>query len=629
MGLFDYVNKAIDTVITTVKQVVSPQSAQETSSKKETIEMVSQETMAKEKNEDTVNIKTRSVDFIYNQIGELCEDYRMSKEDVRKAQLLEKIAGCSSEELAKKSDAEIKSYIDSLKFVLKWQSWKLPWNDRNINDIENIAKKANDRCIYLQSGGNFLGNIFRKHETLSERLNNAGYEEVTAQNVQAFFEKKITEAVATKNPKKIQKAYDKALKTYGEILIDTKDSQEKALLVAAIEHLEAGKRNLAVQMSISSCGINSEEKSVVAKGINDNYRAITCKVDALGNYTTDTDNLEISKTSFQYMSEEDSLVALAENKAYAKSLAEKVQNGEELTPEEQRFLNSVNVSYYAGATVGAACNTVYSNKDTVLSTIDNDTAEQGIQSQVYTAANNYVNEHKDSLTITQKAFTQAIDKATNGNYSSVLSGSKDNNESKTQVSNKNKQQISTKSKGVNSDISRKTSNENSSEINFPIEENRSESNEKSNNSSSSGNNLRKNTPNNNANKVNSTVSNPTKKQVETKKQPNNTPAATTQNVAIQGGVKQIKQFAKENNVSTFELAIDTLNATTVNSATRKWALNQFKLASNSEQIINFNKITHTTSALAAAKSMDDEIRSQLNTFRSYYIKEAVENIEKA
>ncbi len=59
---------------------------------------------------------------------------------------------------------------------------------------------------------------------------------------------------------------------------------------------------------------------------------------------------------------------------------------------------------------------------------------------------------------------------------------------------------------------------------------------------------------------------------------------------------------------------------------KKWALSQFEAASNSEQILNFHKISHGSSAIAAAKTMDEKTRNQLNTFRSYYIKQSVENL---
>ncbi len=614
MGLFDYINRAIDTVVTTVKEAVTPQEVQKVSSpQKETVQMVSQETMANEKNEDTVNIKNKSIDSIYKQIDELCDDYRMSMEDVKKAHLLETIAGCSSEELTKKSDEEIKSYIDALKFVLKWQSWKLPWNDRDIDDIKDIAKKANERCIYLQTGGSFLGNLFRSNKTLSERLKNAGYNEPTPENVQEYFAGMIAEAVKTGDTKKIQEAYDDALKTFGEILIDTHNPQEKALLTAAIAQLEAGKRNLATKLSILSCGDNNEAKAVVAKGISDNYRTMTCKADELGNYTSDKDNIEMSQRAFQHMTEADSLAALAKNKAYAQELANKVERGEELTPEEQRFLSSVNVSYYSGAMIGSMCNMTYSNKENVLYTIDNDTSELGIQSQVYSTAANYVKGNQSSLTITTKAFTQAMDKATKGNYSAVLSGNNDcaTNQQSARISNNNRNNI-------NSSTKETTSNEAVSSN--QVKTTNSQQTEKTSTVSNKHDTNRT---------TNCTTTNPINKTTNANSQiqANENPTVT-QEVAIQGGVKEIKKFAKENNVSTFELAIDTLNTTNASSSTKKWALNQFKTASDSQQVLNFNKITHASSALAAANAMDDNTRSQLNTFRSYYIKETVENLEE-
>lgn len=590
MGLLDYLNKAVDKAVTTVKEFVAPQSTSEVSKTqpKENIQMVSKETQAKQKNEDTVEIKTKSVDTIYKQIEELCAEYKMSMEDVKKAQLLETIAGCSSKELVKKSPEEIKSYIDSLKFVLKYQSFTFFWQDRNIDDVKNIAKKANQRCTYLQTGGSFFDNLFRRSKTLGKRMKEAGFEEVNAQNTRQYFKNMIAEAVATKDPEKIKEAYDKALKEFGYILNDTENPDEKALLTAAISELEANKRNLASKLSISSCMNNQAAQMKVAKGISDNYRAMTCSADALGQYTSEEDNLAISQTAFQYMSEEDSLAALDETKSYIKSLEAKVQRGEALTAEEQRYYDSVRYSQYAGAIVGASCNINYSNPDNVLGQIDNDTQELGIQEQVYKTASNYVETHQDTLPITTEQFTKTVDKATNNNYSNVTT--------KTEVQT----QIKTKTETPAIPEAHKTTQ--------PIV-NESITTQKT------------------------TVTSPQTKTVTKKVE-----AKTTQNQeqeqeiasfeqAVKGGVKTVKKYAKENNVKTLDLAIDSLNSSSASHATKKWALSQFEAASNSEQILNFHKITHGSSAIAAARTMDDQTRSQLNTFRSYYIKEAVENLE--
>ncbi len=599
MGLLDYLNRAVDKAVTTVKEFVATQSTYEVSKSKENIPLISKETQAKQKNEDTIEIKNnKSIETIYKQIEELCEEYKMSMEDVKKAQLLETIAGCSSEELAKKSPEEIKSYIDSLKFVLKYQSFTFFWQDRNIDDVKNIAKKANQRCTYLQTGGSFFDNLFRRNKTLSKRIKDAGFEEVNSETVRQYFKNMVAEAIASGNPEKIKKAYDNALKTFGYALNDTENPDEKALLTAAISELEASKRNLAAKLSISSCQNNQNAQMKVAKGISDNYRAITCSSDALGQYTSTDDNLTISQTAFQYMSEEDSLAALSETKSYIQSLETKVQRGEALTAEEQRYYDSVRYSQYAGAMVGASINNNYSNPDNVLGQIDNDTQELGIREQVYKTASAYVEANQDTLPITTRKFTETVDKATGNNYSNVIKTSSTITEPekvKTQTQTKAQVQSETKTiieKTVIEEVNTKsiTPKIKSSKavVSSPLREKTKENTEVF-----------------------------TEQEQEEK---------TTFEKAVKGGVKNVKKYAKDNNIKTLDLAIDSLNSSSASNATKKWALSQFEAASNSEQILNFHKISHGSSAIAAAKTMDEKTRNQLNTFRSYYIKQSVENL---
>lgn len=616
MGLLDYLNNAVDTVVTTVKEVVSPQSASEVSKVKETVPMISKEAQEKQKNEDTIEIKAKSIDSVYKQIENLCVEYRMSMEDAKKAQLLETIAGCSTEELAKKSDTEIKNYINALKFVLKYQSFKFFWEDRNIDDINKIAKKANERNIYLQTGGNCIENMFRGRKSLAKRMKEAGFTEANAETARQYFNQMISEAVATGDPKKIQKAYDKALKIFGYALNDTEDAEEKALLTAAISELEASKRTLAAQLSISSCQNNKTKQMAVAKGLSDNYRAMTCSADALGQYTSEEDNLKISQTAFQYMSEEDSLAALDETKSYIKSLEMKLQNGEALTEEEQRYYDSVRFSQYAGAMVGASCNNNYSSPDNVLGKIDNDTEELGIREQVYKTASAYVETHQNSLPITNQQFTQIVDKATNGSYTATTTAATKTENIKVQAQSQTTS-AQTQRTSNQTIASQQTQAQQNTTINSSIEQVETTTTVAQKTVT---------TPKTLSSASTTAAKKENVKSSEVQQQKNPQEATATIEQAIKGGVKAVKKYAKENNVKTLDLAIDSLNSSSASHATRKWALSQFEAASNSEQILNFHKITHGSSAIAAAETMDDKTRGQLNTFRSYYIKESVENL---
>ncbi len=633
MGILGFIGEKIDSAITTVKEWVAPEgtakvSAASAAKPKENIQMVSKETQKAQKNEDTVKIKTKTADSVYKKIEELCAEYKMDMKDVKEAKLFEGILGCSTAELAKKSDKEIEQAIEALKFTLSWQSWVLPWQNRDIEDIKDITLNANKKFVALQTGRGCWSDMFRFSSSIEDRLKKAGYDSVTKENVESYFRSLISDAIATRDNEKIKEAYDEALKTFGDILNDTKDPLHKEALTAAIGELQASKRALAAQLSITSCGNDTKAQQATARGLAGNFRAMTVTKDALGERTSQDDNISISKTAFQYMTEEDSLKALAETKNYNQTLAAKIQNGETLTEEEEYYINSVRCTYYAGSMIGASCNQNYPTPDNVLGQIDTDTADLGIQSEVYSMASAYVDSNQNSLTITSQQFTKTVNNATGGNYTNVITNSNANRIT-TSKQTSGKQEIVTQN---NTKTENKTQCEQQTIMSavqkeiptFGIEEpsiNQSQSTQdealqKSQNKRNASNATRVTSP------LHQTAA--AEQQTPIQKQE----TSETRQKAIQSGVKAVKQYAKDNNVSTMELAIESLNSGTASSATKKWALGQFEAASNAEQILNFNKITNASSAMAAAGAMDEETRSQINTFRSFYIKEAVENLNE-
>lgn len=611
MSVLGFINNAIDSAVTTVKEIVTPQSTVKCA-KNEAIDIISKEAKQNLRNEDSTEIKnkTNSIEKIYKQIEEVCIDYNMNIKDVKEAKLLENIAGCSTEDLLKKSNDEIKTYIDSLKFVLKWQSWKMPWQERNIDDIKKIAKKANNRCTYLQTGGSFLRNIFRGKANLEKRLKNAGFEEINAENVKTYFRNQIAEAVASGNKKEIKKAYQEAFKTFGEMLIDTENPEEKALLTAAITELEAGVRNLAVKLSISNCQNNKTAQQKVARGLSDNFEEYT-KADALGCRTKNDENIEISQISFQHMTEFDSMQVLDNMAARRRELEEKVKAGEVLNSDEAHYYNIAQSAQYSGAIVGASINTDYSNPNDILAKIDSDTETFGIREQVYAAANNYVKANQASLSITPETFAQTVNKATNNNYSKAIENNYKTSENTSKQASTTSIKINNNKQKTNTQITNTYQTELSQ-----ADKNIIQQPEKTLESTSASKDL------------STKELNPLKiKKTKTEKTNTCGEKPLTKEKAISKGVKAVKQFAKENNISTFELAIDSLSSSNLDKNTKSWALEEFKSASASLQKLNFIKIANVSNAKAAAKFMNIEDRKSLKS-RSFDIKQAVERINQ-
>ena len=119
----------------------------------------------KEKSVDKATFKGNSRDKVYSQIAEICEEYRISMEDAKKANLLEGIAGV--DDITRLSRQELENVITSLKDALGITGhWKWFWQDRDLNDIESIKKDANQRLVHSKTGGCWLGQIM--HDITSE-----------------------------------------------------------------------------------------------------------------------------------------------------------------------------------------------------------------------------------------------------------------------------------------------------------------------------------------------------------------------------------------------------------------------------------------------------------------------------
>ena len=614
MNIFGAIKNTFNSIITTVKEAVAPQTAQKVS-KKETIQMVSEKTQAQQTNEDKVEIKRKTKNNAYKLIEELCVDNNIDINEAKKAQLLEKVTGFSSEELANKSEKELQPFINALKSTLsnrKWAFWKSNSGEENLN---KIAKSANDKYIDSITGRSFWGNLFRSNADLAKKLEKAGYSEVNEANVKAYFTNLMAEAIASGDQEKIKNAYTEAFKTFGDLLKDTKSPEHKALLTAAISELRANVRGMAAKLSITSCMNNQNAKQKVARSIGNNLEAISGK-DALGERISKNDNIEIAQLSFQHMTEEDSITVLDNMAARRRELAKKVQNGEMLSEDESYYYNEAQCAHYSGALVGASTNSNYSDPSNVMGKIDSDTESFGIREKVYSAAAEYVESNQDNLPITANDFRQKVDKATNGSYSKVLESKnepKETTENKTQQNNSETKTTTTESKKTNTKTDNNTTN------------------------TSVGEKTYKTTKTETQKTTSTPFEKPQKREVKTEKtqtqttqqvKKDNTPKPMTSKEAIQGGVKAIKEYAKENKVNTFELAIDSLNSNNLSSSAKQWALNEFERAESSLQKLNFSKITNGSNAIAAARVMDENTRSELNTFRSFEIKKAVENIDK-
>lgn len=608
MGIINYIKKLVG--IDTPQGVQQPVADKKVSNKP--LPLVDKETSKSEKNEDVAKFQKKTKEQLYKKIEELCVEYKMDFEDVKKVGLLESISGCSTEELTQKSDAEVAEYIDALKHTLIWLSWKLPWQDRDIDDIKNIAAKSNERYIYKHTGRSFLDNLFRDKESLDKVLAKNGYG-MNKDGVKEYFDHFIIEAEKSGNPEKIKKAYEEALKEYGDLLIDTKDPLQKEILTAGIAKLEARNRLLATKLSIASCQNNNEIRQAVARGISNNYESITCTKDALGEFTTDDDNTSISHISFSNMSEADSMQALSSMKERRQNLAERLSRGESLSEEELRYYNNAQISQYAGAMTGTVCNSNITDKNNILQTIDNDTAAFNIQSQVYKTAAQYVENHQQELNLKPQQFAQTMNKATNNNYSRVLEQNEEptqsnsskevSNNSETEqnaLSDSNEKAQKTERNLVSSNKTAAATNPFNKHSNLKNYAPATISQKDSTNISIKNNNLKQ------ILNLNNSKNNDEKQKTVSLKVTSPLKESKFQELLQQASVDTVIDYADSNNVSKTELVLEILNNNKVNRPLMDWAVEKFLNMEQPLQKVYFNRIHNNEIIIKLAKTMPPE-----------------------
>lgn len=375
---------------------------------------------------DQVNTSNgqRTIDQVYQKISEICVEYRMSIEDVKKAQLLENIAGCSSEDLVKLSDNELNEVITALKKALT-RDWKVFWKNRDLEDIKEIAKDANAQLVRQRTGGSWLGqkwhNLVSSDESITKFLENID---------------------SLPKEEKIKK-YAEALKKFGYTINQKGTPEEKALLSTIIEKLKAADRALAAKVLITSCGNNAEAQATVAESVEEQREAIVSKEDALGETPTVEDSTEIANTTFKKMNEEGVRKALERQDKRAgeiiaeyKALLAKKEQGT-LTEEEAKRLSELETlrENYVKAGYSGALTAIPSNEnlnpekvDELVCKICGDTHKHDIYEEVLENVKNYLEKHPEASKLPQDDLIELITK----NNNTVQQESKPQTELRTQ-----------------------------------------------------------------------------------------------------------------------------------------------------------------------------------------------------
>lgn len=312
---------------------------------------------------DKSNINNKR-DAIYKQIESICEEYRMNLNEVKNAQLLETLLGCTSEELVNKTQEEIDLAILALKDALgPTGHWKLFWQDRTREDIDKVAEIAIEKKKMRSTGVNFFEKICHQlttEKTLVDELVKNGYikegETVSQEALKNYFRdncKALKTITPNSTPQDIEKAKSEALEEFGKLSIRYKSLEEAQNLVSIVEELFADQRNKGLDLLINQYGLDKDSESAVAYRASQEMVGIVGTEDRTGISMTGTAATQATTTVYSSMNGTDSEKALQNDNERLQEILRKAPG--ERTQAEQNYVDSLK-EVLSGTVCGLASN---------------------------------------------------------------------------------------------------------------------------------------------------------------------------------------------------------------------------------------------------------------------------------
>ena len=424
----------------------------------------------KAKDEAKVNEKVSSeIDKILEKVCEKYKTYGITVEQLKQIPLVQDICKAKDEDLAKIADSQkqlaVEKYVEALETAIQ-ESVK----DGKV-DIGNVSKLSRDYFTALSTGWTIKG--FKEAQrkpgakhSLMQRLVASGClpKGATIKNTSPEQLKKAIskfyKTVLAKDIKKLRyKEGDKAgqplskedqiksqLQTFGRLLINS-TPEEKEYFVDAIKHLYAENKLDGLKAIFNSCENETQRQAVAKKVLKpDTLKEITAGKDVDGNVMSQDDSTELVSFAVSKQPEEDCEASHAKLKEAFKQWF--VQNGDaykiaqakvdkakaegvepNLTEEEKQVLVEYENYVTAGQSgefIGTQLNDKLSKmfKEAHMAELNRDAYEMPSYRDVLNNVNTYVENHPETFTPEAKEqFNTAMDKATNGNYTTVKTGS--------------------------------------------------------------------------------------------------------------------------------------------------------------------------------------------------------------
>ena len=420
-----------------------------------------------------VNQKVSSeIDKILAEICKKYEKYGLTVEQLKQNPTIQYACHAKEENLAKipqdKKEKIVKLYKEALEAAIN-DSIK----DGKI-DVKNVAKLSNDYFVALSTEWSIEGfkeaqkDTSTKHSLIQRLIEtkclpkNATIQNTSPEKlktaVEKFYKNVLANDIKTLRYKKTENGHEAGkllspedrvktqLQTFGRLLVNS-SPEEKQYFADALKHLYNENKLQGLEAIFSSCSSEKETQLVAAKMTDPaTFKGITTTADPDGKYLDKDAAAKLYETAVSKQTEENREISHAKSKeAYKewftqngealKTVQDKIEKAKaegvepKLTEAEENLLREYHNFIEAGQVgemTGTFLNDKLSNmfKEAHLAELNRDAYELPSYKDVLSSVNEYVENNPETFnTEVKEQFNNAMDKATNGNYSTVKSGS--------------------------------------------------------------------------------------------------------------------------------------------------------------------------------------------------------------
>ena len=381
-------------------------------------------------------------------LEKLCAEFKnlgLSPKSLKNSGILYRITGLNEQQIQVLSEAELKQVMDCLKTAIKDCT-----SEGQIN-LEKVGATANKYYVALKTGWDSIEKYKRNQngECLSERmerffgLKEGSFAKLPQDKIEEYLDRYFNEFFVdklknAKTKEEKQQIYKQQLQDFGKLLLNTPD-EDKAVFKQAITSLVASNRLKGLDAVLTSFATPKARTEWADSWSVEETKKLALKPDVEGNVLSSDEVTEAAVKLTSVKSEEgikkhhaefqkEAKAFFAEHKEALEVIAQKEAKGEELT-EEEKQLKLERDNFYtavsAGEISGTAMNVIIADavKRELLQGMNKDAYELPNYKEVLEQVTEFVENNPEALTMPKEEIVKLLDEATNGNYSTVASGS--------------------------------------------------------------------------------------------------------------------------------------------------------------------------------------------------------------